>query len=78
MPKPAAIDASTLLASKGSAPVTTGTVQRGQTPGEDLVDLNFKVPRAFKARFKRAALDKDLTQVRLLTRAFEEWLERHA
>jgi hypothetical protein len=31
--------------------------------------LNFTVPRSFRRRFKRLALDHDMTQVELLRRA---------
>jgi len=69
MPKPAAIDASTLLASKGTAPAAHGTLQRGQTSTEKLVDLNFKVPPEFRDRFKRLAFDAGLKNVQFLVRA---------
>jgi hypothetical protein len=36
---------------------------------EALVALNFTVPRSFRRRFKRLALDHDMTQVELLRRA---------
>ncbi len=38
---------------------------------EALVDLNFKVPRAFRKRFKQLALDADLKNVQLLARAVD-------
>lgn len=48
--KPLAIDASTILAAKGSPPPrVSGAVQRSQRASETLVDLNFKVPAAFQA-----------------------------
>jgi len=72
--KPAAIDASTLVATKEKAPVAvTGSLQRGQTNTETLVDLNFKVPADFRDRFKRLALDARLKNVQLLVRAVEAW-----
>ena len=36
-----------------------------------LVALNFTVPRSFRRRFKRLALEFDVSQVELLRRAFE-------
>ena len=35
------------------------------------VALNFTVPRSFRRRFKRLALELDVSQVELLRRAFE-------
>lgn len=73
MSKPSAIDASTLLATKRTAPTVSGAVQRGQTATESLVDLNFKVPADFRQHFKRLAVDARLKNVQLLTRALEAW-----
>jgi len=74
MPKPTAIDASTLLATKGKASAAVaGSLQRGQTNTETLVDLNFKVPPDFRQRFKRLAFDAQLKNVQLLTRALDAW-----
>ena len=42
-----------------------------ETAAEALVDLNFKVPRAFRKRFKQLALDADLKNVQLLARAVD-------
>ena len=56
--KPLAIDASTILATKGSPPPgVSGAVQRSQRPSETLVDLNFKVPAEFRQHFKRLAVE---------------------
>jgi hypothetical protein len=72
--KPSAIDASTLLATKEKSPVAvSGSLQRGQTVTETLVDLNFKVPAEFRHQFKQLALDAGLKNVQLLTRAVEAW-----
>lgn len=77
MPKPSVIDAGTLLATKGftatATPAATGSLQRGQTVTETLVDLNFKVPPEFRQKFKRLALDARLKNVQLLLRAVEAW-----
>lgn len=75
MPKKAsAIDASTVLASKNKAPVAVaGSLQRGQTVTETLVDLNFKVPSDFRQHFKQLALDARLKNVQLLARAVEAY-----
>ena len=62
--KPSMIDASTLLATKEKAPLAiSGSLQRGQTATETLVDLNFKVPPDFRQRFKRLAFDAQLKNV---------------
>ena len=72
--KPSAIDASTLLATKDTAPVTvSGSLQRGQTVTETLVDLNFKVPPEFRTRFRRLAFEAGYKNVQLLIRALEAW-----
>ncbi len=72
--KPAAIDASTLVATKEKTPVAvSGSLQRGQTVTETLVDLNFKVPAEFRDRFKRHAFEARLKNVQLLVRALEAW-----
>jgi hypothetical protein len=73
--KPSAINAGTLLASKEKVPIAavSGSLQRGQTATETLVDLNFKVPPEFRDRFKRAAFEARLKNVQLLVRALEAW-----
>jgi hypothetical protein len=72
--KPSAIDASTLLASKGQPAAVAGSLQRGQTITETLVDLNFKVPPEFRHRFKRLAFEAgQLKNVQLLVRALDAW-----
>lgn len=72
--KPLAIDAGTILATKGSAqPAVTGSLQRSQRTSETLVDLNFKVPAEFRRHFKRLALDADLKNVQLLKRAVQAY-----
>ena len=76
MPKrPSAVDANTLLATKDktSVVVSSGTLQRGQTVTEKLVDLNFKVPADFRHHFKQLALDARLKNVQLLRRAVEAY-----
>ena len=72
--KPLAIDASTVLATKGSPrPAVSGSLQRSQRASETLVDLNFKVPAEFRQHFKRLAVDADLKNVQLLRRAVEAY-----
>ncbi len=72
--KPLAVDAGTILATKGSQPpVVSGSLQRSQRTSDTLVDLNFKVPAAFRRRFKRLAVDADLKNVQLLRRAVEAY-----
>jgi hypothetical protein len=75
MPKrPSAIDASTLLATKEKTPGTVaGSLQRGQSSSDTLVDLNFKVSPEFRQRFRRLAFDAGLKNVQLLTRALAAW-----
>jgi len=70
--KPATIDASTLVATKVPIAIS-GSLQRGQTVTETLVDLNFKVPADFRDRFKRLAFEARLKNVQLLVRAVEAW-----
>ncbi len=72
--KPSAIDASTLLATKGKTVTVSGSLQRGQSKTETLVDLNFKVPPEFRQHFKRLAFDAQLKNVQLLTRAVQAWV----
>ena len=70
--KPSVIDAGTLLATKEKAPVAvSGSLQRGQTVTETLVDLNFKVPPEFRTRFRRLAFEAGYKNVQLLIRALE-------
>lgn len=78
--KPSAINAGTLLASKEKLPVVavSGSLQRGQTATETLVDLNFKVPPEFRDRFKRHAFEARLKNVQLLVRALEAWEREEA
>ena len=77
--KPLAIDASTILATKGSPPPgASGAVQRSQRTSETLVDLNFKVPAEFRQHFKRLAVDADLKNVQLLKRAVEAYERERA
>jgi hypothetical protein len=72
--KPAVVDASTLVATKEKVLVASaGSLQRGQTHTETLVDLNFKVPAEFRDRFKRLAFEARLKNVQLLVRAVEAW-----
>ena len=72
--KPSAIDATTLLATKDKAPLAVaGSLQRGQSATETLVDLNFKVPPEFRTRFRRLAFNAGFKNVQLLFRALEAW-----
>lgn len=41
---------------------------------DDLVDLNFKVPREFRQKFRNAADDCELSNVEFLRRLFNAWL----
>ena len=53
--------------------------RRKEGPAADpLVALNFLVHRDFRRRFKRCAVDADITQKELLHRALEAWEDRHA
>ena len=72
--KPSAIIASTLLATKETGPAAvSGSLQRGQTVTETLVDLNFKVPPEFRTRFRRLAFEAGLKNIQLLVRALDAW-----
>ena len=49
-----------------------------ETPASDpLVALNFLVHRDFRRRFKRRAVDADITQKELLHQALEAWEKMH-
>ena len=72
--KPLAIDASTVLATKGRGP---GSPQREQTATKALVDLNFKVSAEFRQHFKQLALNAQLKNVQLLKRAVEAYEREH-
>lgn len=41
---------------------------------DDLVDLNFKVPREFRQKFRNAADDCEISNVEFLRRLFNAWL----
>lgn len=73
--KPLVVDAGTILATKGTPlkPATDAPPQRGVRASDQLVDLNFKVPVAFRRRFKQLALDADLKNVQLLRRALDAY-----
>lgn len=47
--------------------------KRQQGNREPLVDLNFKVPREFRRRFRRHAADADIRNVELLKQAIESY-----
>ncbi len=53
------------------AKIKDGTEARPAPPptGDHAVALNFTVPRSFRRRFKRLALELDISQVELLKRA---------
>ena len=75
MPKqPLPVDVSTILAGKGRPILPAAdSLQRGERGSDRLVDLNFKVPVAFRRRFKQLALNADLKGVQLLRRAVEAY-----
>lgn len=52
---------------EGAEPKPTPLVATDDSP----VALNFTVPRSFRRKFKRLALELDVSQVELLRRAFE-------
>ncbi len=43
---------------------------------QDLVGLNFKVPRGLRASFRQAAAARDCSMVELLRDCFQAWQER--
>lgn len=48
----------------------------GRVPSDQLEPLAFKVPPAFRKRFKQCALDADLKQNELLFKALDAWEEK--
>ena len=50
---------------------SAGSIRDRQGSREPLVDLHFKVPRAFRRRFRHFAADADIRNVELLKRAVE-------
>ncbi len=72
-----------LLASKGAVVPASDAEQRGapyealdqktKASNDDIVNLSFKVPAAFRKRFKQAALDAGVTQNELIQRALAIW-----
>ena len=44
-------------------------------PQEELVDLNFRVPKSFRKLYKQAALDNDTTMRHILRESFGLWHE---
>ena len=73
--KPLVVDASTILATKGTPlrPAADVPPARGARASDHLVDLNFKVPVEFRRRFKQLALNADLKNVQLLRRALDAY-----
>jgi hypothetical protein len=59
---------------KGEPPAVTDTLHT--LPGADSstrdTPLNFRVTRAFRKRFKTAAVEREITMVELLERLFEK------
>lgn len=73
-----------LLAPKGTPVVpASDAVQRSASPSskdekmkesiDDIVNLSFKVPSAFRKRFKLAAINAGITQNELVQRALSAW-----
>jgi hypothetical protein len=50
----------------GGANEAMQRAERHRDSGDDLVDLNFKVPRSLRTAFKREALDRGKTSKELL------------
>ncbi len=44
---------------------------------DELVDLNFKVPRDFRRAFKHAAVECDISNVEFLKRLFGAWQQHN-
>ena len=58
----------------------TEWISEGQTASDSLVDLNFKVPEEFRRRFKLAAVNAGISNVKLLEQVFDAWKkeQRHS
>ena len=54
-------------------PPTESSTRNQRGSREPLVDLNFKVPREFRRRFRRLAADADIRNVELLKQAIESY-----
>ncbi|MCY4637283.1 MAG: hypothetical protein OXG04_22760 [Acidobacteria bacterium] len=54
-------------------PPRDGSTRDRQENREPLVDLNFKVPREFRRRFRHLAADADIRNVELLKQAIESY-----
>ena len=52
---------------------TEGSTRDRQGNRDQLVDLNFKVPREFRRRFRHLAADADIRNVELLKQAIESY-----
>ena len=52
---------------------TKGSTRKQGENREPLVDLNFKVPREFRRRFRHLAADADIRNVELLKQAIESY-----
>lgn len=63
--------------SPSSSPESSRALSHQTLLGEqDLVGLNFKVPRSMRASFRQAAAARDCSMVELLRDCFQAWQER--
>lgn len=58
-------------------PASSPTPKRSSVKTEDLEALAFKVPPAFRKRFRQRAVNADLKQNELLFEALDAWEEKH-
>lgn len=54
----------------------SATRQRGAVPSDDLVPLQFKMPREFVRRFKMAAAERDLKLNELFEQCFNDFMKK--
>lgn len=67
-----------LLVAKGSAAATPSLPARGAAESDDdLVNVAFLAPRAFRRRLKDFANSRDMTVREVLTAAFEQYARGH-
>ena len=59
------------------APAPAAKERAGATPTANLQALAFKVPPAFRKRFRQRAANADLKLNELLFEAFDAWEEKH-
>jgi hypothetical protein len=59
------------------APIPVTPIQANRTKTADLEAISFKVPPAFRRRFRQRAVNADLKLNELLFEALDAWEEKH-